>query len=335
MITMHHKQLKSLFLLITALLIGISTPDIFAETLELNTNQSVYSSQHPLFIYGEAPPGQPVVLRLFAPDGTTANFEQVMTKQDGTFSTTLMKWPEPSKDIPYGTYVIEIVAQSGESKKLNIKFASDLELVTIPIERSVQVTVFTPEIAASDRPFRVFVQVSSDGHLVHEKVKILLAASHVHTPSDSVRSLTQELERLHEGLYFVEYQPTQEGTYVFHMVANHQGTISHGSAATLVLGQDLAGLSQEIVSLNRVLTSASSELDTLQSDIHGFGTTLESASDKINSGVSEIDTSVSSMSSAVTNIEEASLQVNSLLFPIVGSIAVIVALQITILARRR
>ena len=246
-----------------------------------------------------------------------------------------MTWPEATTKIPYGTYVVELVSQSGMTERLNIKFASDLELVTIPIERSVQVTVFTPEIAASDRPFRVFVQVSSDGHLVHEKVKILLAASHVHTPSDSVRSLTQELERLHEGLYFVEYQPTQEGTYVFHMVANHQGTISHGSAATLVLGQDLAGLSQEIVSLNRVLTSASSELDTLQSDIHGFGTTLESASDKINSGVSEIDSSVSSMSSAVTNIEEASLQVNSLLFPIVGSIAVIVALQITILARRR
>ena len=335
MITMHQKQLKSLFLVITALLIGISTPDIFAETLELNTNQSVYSPQHPLFIYGEAPPGQPVVLRLFAPGGTTANFEQVMTKQDGTFSTTLMKWQEPSKDIPYGTYVLQVVAQSGESKKLNIRFAPTSELVTVPIERSVQVTVFAPEIAASDSPFRVFVQVSSDGHLVSDKAKTLLAATHVHTPSDSVRSLTQELERLHEGLYFIEYTPIQEGTYVFHMVANHQGTVSHGSAATLVLGQDLAGLSQEIVSLNQVLTTASTELDTLQSDIHGFGTTLESASDKINSGVSKIDASVSSMSSAVTNIEEASLQVNSLLFPIVGSIAVIVALQITILARRR
>jgi hypothetical protein len=335
MTIIHHKQLKSLFLVITALLIGISSPDIFAETLELNTNQIVYSPKHPLFIYGEGPPNQPLVVRLFAPDGTTANFEQVMTKQDGSFSTTLMKWQEPSTDIPYGTYVVEIVAQSGISEKLNIKFAPNSELVTIPIERTVQVTVFAPEIAASDRPFRVFAQVSSDGHLVHEKVKILLAASHVHTPSDSVRSLTQELEQLHEGLYFVEYKPTQEGTYVFHMVANHQGTISHGSAATLVLGQDLAGLSQEIVSLNQVLTAASTELDTLQTDIHGFGTTLESASDKINSGVSEIDTSVSSMSSAVTNIEEASLQVNSLLFPIVGSIAVIVALQITILARRR
>ena len=35
------------------------------------------------------------------------------------------------------------------------------------------------------------------------------------------------------------------------------------------------------------------------------------------------------------NIEEASLQVNSLLFPIMGAIAVILALQISIIARRR
>jgi hypothetical protein len=335
MAIIHHKQLKSLFLVITALLIASSSPEIFAEAPKLYTNQSVYSPQHPLFIYGEGPPNQPLIVRLFAPDGTTANFEQTMAKNDGSFSTTLMKWPEPTVDLPYGTYVVQIVAQSGESESLNIKFAPNTELVTVPIERSVQVIVFAPEIAASDRAFRVFVQVSSDGHLVHGKVKTLLSASHVHTPSDSVRSLTQELEQLHEGLYFVEYKPTQEGTYVFHMVANHQGTVSHGSAATLVLGQDLAGLSQEIVSLNQVLTTASTELGTLQSDIHGFGTTLELASDKINSGVSEIDISVSSMSSAVTNIEEASLQVNSLLFPIVGSIAVIVALQITILARRR
>jgi len=335
MVTMYHKALKSLPIVIIALLVASSSPDVFAETLELHSNQSVYSPQHPLFIYGEGEPNQPLIVRLFAPDGTTANFKQLMVERNGTFSTTLMMWPEPSTEIPYGTYVIEIVSQSGLSERLNVKFATNSELVTIPIERSVDVSVFAPEIAASDRPFRVFVQVTSDGHLIHGEVKKLLAATHVHTPSDSVRSLTQQLEMLHEGLYFIEYKPTQEGTYVFHMIASHQGTVSHGSAATLVLGQDLAGLSQEIVSLNQVLTSASSELGSLQTDIHGFGSTLESASDKINTGVSEIDASVSSMSSAVTNIEEASLQVNSLLFPIVGSIAVIVALQITILARRR
>ena len=335
MITMYHKELKLLPIVIIALLVASSSPDVFAETLELYSNQSIYSEQHPLFIYGDGSPNQPLIVRLFSPDGTTANFQQIMVERNGTFSTTLMMWPEPSTKIPYGTYVIEVVSQSGLSETLNIKFAQDLELMTIPIERSVDVSVFAPEIAAADRPFRVFVQVTSDGHLIHEQVKKLLAATHVHTPSDSVRSLTQQLEMLHEGLYFIEYKPTQEGTYVFHMIANHQGTVSHGSGATLVLGQDLAGLSQEIVSLNQVLTSASSELGSLQTDIHGFGSTLESASDKINTGVSEIDASVSSMSSAVTNIEEASLQVNSLLFPIVGSIAVIVALQITILARRR
>jgi len=318
---MHHKQLKVLPIVIIALLVASSSPDVFAETLELYTNQSVYSSQHPLFIYGEGSPNQPLVIRLFAPDGTTANFKQIMVERNATFSTTLMMWPEPSTKIPYGTYVVEAVTQSGLSESINIKFASSSELVTIPIERSVQVSVFAPEIAASDRPFRVFVQVTSDGHLIHEEVKKLLRATHVHTPSDSVRSLTPQLEMLHEGLYF--------------MIASHQGTVSHGSGATLVLGQDLAGLSQEIVSLNQVLTSASTELGSLQTDIHGFGSTLEAASNKINTGVSEIDTSVSSMSSAVANIEEASLQVNSLLFPIVGSIAVIVALQITILARRR
>jgi hypothetical protein len=62
---------------------------------------------------------------------------------------------------------------------------------------------------------------------------------------------------------------------------------------------------------------------------------FEGASDKIRGSLDEIDTSVASMSKAVTTIEEASLQVNSLLFPIVASIAVILALQITILARRR
>jgi methyl-accepting chemotaxis protein len=83
------------------------------------------------------------------------------------------------------------------------------------------------------------------------------------------------------------------------------------------------------------LNTASDELGTLQTDIHGFGSTLEGASDTIRNSVTKIDTSVTTMSSAVENIEEASLQVNSLLFPIVGAIAVILALQITILARRR
>ena len=326
--------MKLLTFLIFVTLITVTLPQVFAE-LELYTNQQIYSSPHPLYIYGNGDPNTPLVLRLYAPDGTTAEFKQIIVGQDGAYNIKLLEWPESSTTFPYGTYTIEAIPQSGPSKKLDVKFASSTEFQLVPIERDLNTQVFAPEIAAANKPFRVFVQVTSDGLMVTgESVKVL-SSSHVHSPSDKVQSLATSLEMLHEGLYFVEFTPRTEGTYIFHMVAYSQGSQSHASAATLVLGQDIAGLARQVVTLNEVLNTASDELGTLQTDIHGFGSTLEGASDTIRNSVTKIDTSVTTMSSAVENIEEASLQVNSLLFPIVGTIAVILALQITILARRR
>ena len=67
---------------------------------------------------------------------------------------------------------------------------------------------------------------------------------------------------------------------------------------------------------------------TLKSEIEGFDSTLLTASDKI-------DESTVTISKSVESISEASSQLNSLLFPIIASIGIIVALQITIIARRR
>jgi len=87
-------------------------------------------------------------------------------------------------------------------------------------------------------------------------------------------------------------------------------------------------LIDQIIELNTILDETSGELNTLKTAVDDFGSTLEKAS-------ANIDSSVTSVSSSVKNIEEASIQLNSLFFPIVASIAIIVALQITILARRR
>ena len=299
------------------------------------TNQQVYATQHPLLVYGVGPENSPLVLRLFAPAGTIAEFEQIITGPDGSFSYKMMDWPGSSTKFPFGTYTVEAITNTGESQKIDIKFAATTELEMVPIERRIVTQVFAPEMAAADRPFRVFVQVTSDGLLVSGDAKKVLSSSHIHSPDGKVQSLATSLEMLHEGLYFVEYTPRMEGTYIFHMVSFSQGTQSHGSAATLVLGQDIAGISRQVATLNDVLTTASDELGVLQTDIHGFGSTLEDASTKLRNSVTTIDTSVASMSSAVDNIEEASLQVNSLLFPIMGAIAVILALQISIIARRR
>ena len=300
------------------------------------TNQQIYTTQHPLLVYGTGPENSPLVLRLFAPAGTIAEFEQIITNSDGSFSHKILDWPTSSTKFPFGTYTVEAISSTTEeNQKIDIKFASSTELELIHIERRISTQVFAPEISAIDRSFRVFVQVTSDGLLVSGDAKQVLSSSHIHSPNGRVQSLAMSMERLHEGLYFVEYTPRTEGTYIFHMVAFSQGTQSHGSAATLVLGQDIAGISKQIITLNEVLTTASDELDVLQADIHGFGSTLEDASTKLRDSVTTIDTSVSSMSAAVSNIEEASLQVNSLLFPIMGAIAVILALQISIIARRR
>ena len=327
--------MKFLIFTIIGLLVITVSPQVFAEELLAFTNQQIYTTQHPLLVYGTGPENAPLVIRLFAPDGTSAEFQQITTNADGSFSYKILDWPESSTKYPFGTYTVEILTNIGQSQKIDVKFASSTELELIPIERRITTEVFAPEMAAADRPFRVFVQVTTDGLLVSGDAKKVLSSSHIHTPDGKVHSLAMSIEMLHEGLYFVEYTPRTEGTYIFHMVSFSEGTQSHGSAATLVLGEDIAGISRQIITLNDVLTTASTELDTLQTDIHGFGTTLEDASTKLENSVTVIDSSVSAMSSAVENIEQASLQVNSLLFPIMGAIAVILALQISIIARRR
>ena len=83
----------------------------------------------------------------------------------------------------------------------------------------------------------------------------------------------------------MDYTPKEEGTFVFHVVAFSQGTVSHGSAATLVQSQDLAGISEQIIELNSVLDETSKELDTLKSEVQDFGSTLENASKNIDSSV--------------------------------------------------
>ena len=327
--------MKFLIFAVLGFLIIASSPQVFAAELTMYTNQQIYTTQHPLLVYGTGPADAPLVLRLFAPDGSIAEFEQITTNSDGSFSHKILDWPSSSTKHPFGTYTVEGITNTGENKKIDIKFASTTELELIPIERKITTQVFAPEMAASDRAFRVFVQVTSDGLLVTGDAKKVLSSSHIHSPDGKVQSLAMSMEMLHEGLYFVEYTPRTEGTYIFHMVAFSQGTQSHGSAATLVLGQDIAGISRQMLTLNEVLTTASDNLNVLQTDIHGFGSTLNDASTTLRDSVTTIDTSVSSMSAAVENIEQASLQVNSLLFPIMGAIAVILALQISIIARRR
>jgi len=307
----------------------ISIPEVFSE-LETATNSSVFAEGQPLFVYGKGLPNENLIIRLFAPDGTIVRFDQITANDEGSFNHNLIIWPTSSPSFPFGTYTVEVISteQGGESHKIDVKFTSTSEPIGVPVERQVNTLVFAPESAGVNNSIRVFVQTTSDGLLIGSDPKQLLETSHVHLPSGRVETLTNSFATLHQGLFFVDYIPREEGTFVFHVVAFSQGTISHGSAATLVQSQDISGISEQIIELDSILDETAGGLVTLKSEVQEFGFTLKNAS-------TNIDSSVASVSNSVENIEEASSQLNSLLFPIVASIGIIVALQVAILARRR
>ena len=329
----------SVVLLSTVAVTAYTIPESYAQSqarddgeghLEVYTNSKVYAQSHKLQVYGMALPEETLIARLFAPDGSIAKFDQITTNPDGSFNHDLLLWPAPSTSFSYGTYAVEVIstAQRGISKVIDVKFSSTADLIDVPVQRHVNTLVFAPETAAINQPFRVFVQITSDGLLIGNDPSELLENTHVHLPSGAYVSLADALGTLHQGLYYIEYTPTEEGTHIFHVVAFSQGTTSHGSAATNVLSQDLGGISDQIISLNTIIDETAEELAVLKSEIRGFGTTLDNASSKIDESTGTIATSVSFIS-------EASSQLNSLLFPIIASIGIIVALQIAILARRR
>ena len=331
--------MKSIVIFFSVLLISftpmaLANAEVFQErlegTLDVYTNQLVFAPGEPIFVHGQAMPKEPIIIRLFTPDDTIAEFEQIMTDDDGAFHHFLMEWGKPTTNLPYGTYMLEVISnqQGGISKMVDIKFSSTSDFVQVPIERNVNTIVFAPETAAVSRDFRVFVQTSSDGLLIGNDPNQILGTSHVHLPNGQVENLEDDLKILHQGLYYVDYLPAIEGIYVFHMVTFDEGNISHGSGATNVLTQDISGISAQIIELNEILDETKTELANLKQETSQFGSSLSDAS-------SNLDDSVVLISDSVGNIEEGSSQLNALLFPIVASIAIILALQIVIIARRR
>ena len=320
-----------LFVLLSIVFVFLLIPIQYSfSELELSTNSKVYSPEHALQVYGTGLPEETIILRLFAPDESITKFEQIQTTSDGSFNYQLLTWPNPSSTVPYGTYVVEVISteQNGLSKKIDIKFSSTTELVSVAVERQIDTVVFAPETGAINQSFRVFIQTTRDGLNIGNNPSELLEHSLIHLPDGSSLPLKDSFNTLYSGVYYFDFTPRQEGTHVFQISVFNEGIASKGFAATHVLSQNLGGINKQISKLNSVLDETSLELTTLKSEIEGFDDTLSTASNDINKSTKGISLSVES-------IEEASSQLNSLLFPIIASIGLIVALQITIIARRR
>jgi len=246
------KLLVLLSVLFVFLLIPIQ--DSFSE-LELSTNSKVYSPEHTLQVYGTGLPGENLILRLFAPDESITKFEQIQTEPDGSFNYQLLTWPLPSSGTPYGTYVVEVLSteQHGLSKKIDIAFSSTTDLISVVVERDIDTVVFAPETGALNQSFRVFVQTTRDGLNIGNEPSLLLGNSMIHLPDGSSLSLKNYFKTLYAGVYYFDFTPRQQGTFVFQISVFNEGVTSKGFAATHVLSQNLGGINKQITKLNSVL----------------------------------------------------------------------------------
>ena len=92
----------------------LANAEVFQErlegTLDVYTNQLVFAPGDPIFVHGLATAKEAIIIRLFTPDGTIAEFEQLMTNIDGSFQHFLMEWNKPTTNLPYGTYILEVIS---------------------------------------------------------------------------------------------------------------------------------------------------------------------------------------------------------------------------------
>src|SRR5947208_14765681 len=137
------KTTATLFLFLI-LVTNLSVVQAFA--LQVFTDKQVYSEGQPLLVYGKALPDEPLIMRLFAPDGTIAQFNQITADSRGDFSHILIKWPNATTNYPYGTYSVEAIAtkENGASNKTDVKFAPSSSVPPVLFQRTVVTQVFAP-----------------------------------------------------------------------------------------------------------------------------------------------------------------------------------------------
>ncbi len=134
-------KLKRIFVLLLIVLISSSfIPKVSGVTLELFTDNIVYTDGKPLFVYGNALPNENLIVRLFAPDGTIAKFDQITVDREGMYNHVLLVWPDSSTTFPYGTYTVEVISstQNGICHAPKNKIVMSAPSVTISMNSAMK-----------------------------------------------------------------------------------------------------------------------------------------------------------------------------------------------------
>lgn len=288
--------------------------------LTLEVNQRIFSTGDTLVIFGRSVPNDSLIAELYNPKGALVLRTQIDVGVEGSFARILMQWSVPREQFPFGAYSLIVKSSTSEERRATEALSFQQPGPAGPgVQRELTIQINAPQVIGKNEVAKVVVQVAINGVLVKGDVKQALKDSHIHFPDGSIKPI-DTFTVLEDGVYLTDFSSTMIGHHTVHVQAFQQGLLANGVAGIYVEEGPILSLGNEIAKVN-------DNIERLNSNIEGLrGETSER--------IDTINTEVSNIGSQVSNIGSAAGQLTSLLLPIIGMIAIIVALQATMLARR-
>jgi hypothetical protein len=331
--------LSAASLLIVSSFLVLPQPVFSQARLTLLTEEEVYNPNEDLVVYGHTVENDLVLIRIYNPVGIAIDIENIQADDGGFFRETIFEWPEPERDLPFGTYTIEAISSSGDSSLLEIIFAESLQETTdgvrIPKVHTLAVKLESPDQVTAGTTFRIFVQVTFDGALVNadanQPIAEILGSSHIHSGNSTI-ILSGKFVKLHEGLYYADVKIDTEGSYVIHAIVFNRGLLSHDSKVVSVSLSTVSTIQESVRELDLRLNSTNRELERLQGGLDDTNSALNDTKGAITDSVEDARKSIRE---EIVTIRDASGQINAIILPVLALISVIIALQISLFARIR
>jgi hypothetical protein len=331
-------------------------PSAFAASLLVRVGQTVYVPGDELDVYGKGTPRDVLLITLYDPVGRAVKIDTVQVDANGIFRQTIFKWPEPSRNLVFGNYLVKVTSNKTPENNAQIQIiyaqnsqsgsdsgSNDNNLLAL--QHDLRIKLDSPDQVIIGKSFRIFVQVTFDGALLHsEDSDFLLGSSHIHSATsalteNSTISLSNKFQEIHDGLYYADVNLTRGDTYIIHAIAFYNGFLAHDSKVITASASSIGSIQDSVDSLSQKLNKTATELDLLEARLGQTQSTLNETRNSITGSLNEARDSIRSdigdAKNAVKNVEDASGQLNSLILPVLALISVIIALQISLFARIR
>lgn len=289
--------------------------------INLLINQDVFVPGDILVVYGKGFENDNMVIRLFDPAGKAVRIESIRADSDGVFTEQIFTWPQPSRNLVFGKYIVELASSLAPSynETRTITFADTPSANPTTSTNPLAVKLDSPTEVSVGETFRIFVQVTYDSALVNEEPDGLLSSSHIHSGNTTI-NLAGTFHRQHEGIYYADVKLDQPGSYIIHASAFHRGYLAHDTRV-VSSGSSISGVQESVNALRQDLERTNQELaDTRQA---------------VDNATTSLDSDIGTVSAAVDQLQGASGQINALILPILALISIIIALQISLFARIR